>query len=802
MGEVYLAQDTKLDRRVALKILPGDVAGDRNRMSRFVQEAKAASGLNHPNIITIYEIEQIDSVNFIATEFIDGETLRERMRKTSPMRLGEVLDLGAQIASALSAAHAAGIVHRDIKPENLMLRGDGIVKVLDFGLAKLTERVPPESVDTEAPTSFKTEPGTVVGTATYMSPEQARGLDIDGRTDIFSLGVVLYELAAGCLPFAGSTCSEVVASLLSEKEPQPLARYAREVPAELERIVSKALRKEREQRYQTTKDLLLDLQSLKQQMEFEAKLERSMPPETRGGQARVSEAFSTLSGEAITTTPITESLVTGIIHRRSTFIIALAVLIVSAAGLAYFFYSAPPANAIDSIAVLPLVNASNDPNTEYLSDGITESIISNLSQLSELKVVARSTVFRYKGKDVDPRKVGHDLGVRAVLMGRLIQQDDNLTIRTELVNVSDGTQLWGQQYNRKLADVFAVQEEIAREISEKLRLKLTSTEQKQLAKRPTGNLKAFQYYMQGRAYNQRRTREDMLAAIHYYERALEEDRNYALAYAGLADAYLNLGLRGYIAPMEGRRKAEEAARSALALDENLAEAYAALGHLRNVFAPANFSLGDRDLRRAIGLSPSLAMARSYLGFSFLMQGRLDEALAEAMKARELDPLSSIIAREVALCIYLKRDYGRALELLRQANELGPTLSTQWEIGMYIQNGSYNEALAELEEARRERGNDPILILSSGMVFAAQGKAGEALQIIKELEEMSGPSLDQAHWIAKIYAAMNEKEMALNWLERGLAAGTIGGFYNDEPVWDPIRNEPRFADLLRRMGVSQ
>jgi len=799
MGEVYLARDTKLGRNVALKILPADVAAHPKRMKRFVQEAKAASALNHPNIITIHEIDETDSINFIATEFIDGVTLRERMRK-APMKFAEVLDVAAQIAGALSAAHAAGIVHRDIKPENIMLRRDGIVKVLDFGLAKLTERTPPESVDTKAPTraAVKTEPGVVMGTAIYMSPEQARGMEVDARTDIFSLGALIYEMVAGCLPFVGSTSSEVVASILSEKEPQPLARYSRDVPIELERIASKALRKDREQRYQTVKDLMLDLQSLKQQMEFEVKLERSMPPETR--QATASGASSTLSGEAATTTVITGSLAARIKQHKLSFIIALAVLIVAAAGLAYLFYSARPANAIDSIAVLPLVNVSNDPNTEYLSDGIAESIISNLSQLPQLKVMARSTVFSYKGKDVDPRKVGHDLGVRAVLMGRLIQQGDNLTIRTELVNVADGTELWGQQYNRKLADVFAVQEEIAQQISEKLRLKLSGAEQQQLAKRHTENLKAFQYYMQGRGYAQRNAREDLLASIRYYEKAIEEDRNYALAYAGLADAYAYLGARGYIAPIEGRRKVEEAARKALALDENLAEAHVALGQSYVLFAPHDFPLGDRELRRAVALSPSLAVAHQYLAGSLARQGRLDENSEEILKARELDPLSPIIARQVALSYYLKRDYERALKLLREANELGPGLSTTWEIGIYIQNRLFDEALTELEKAKRERKDDPILIHSTGMVYAAQGKRAEALHIINELEEMPGASLSRAHYIAKIYAALNEKEMAFSWLDRGLATGAIGAFFKDEPVWDTIRSDPRFADLLRRMGI--
>jgi TolB-like protein/Tfp pilus assembly protein PilF len=455
-----------------------------------------------------------------------------------------------------------------------------------------------------------------------------------------------------------------------------------------------------------------------------------------------------------------------------------------------------------SIAVLPFDNQNRDPDTEYLSDGIPESIINSLSQLSQLKVMARSAVFQYKGKEVDPRKVGRDLGVRAVLMGRLIQQDNNLTIRTELVNVSDGTELWGQQYNRKLADVFAVQEEIAKEISEKLRLKLTGAEKQQLAKRPTENLKAFQYYMQGRSVSQTNTREDMLAATRYYEKALEEDRNYALAYAGLANAYAGLGALGYIAPIEGRRKAEEAAHKALALDENLGEAHAAAGFSDTVFAPYNFSQGDRELRRAIELSPSLAQPHLFLGISLARQGRMDEAFEECLKARELDPLSSIIARNVGSPYYLKRDYARALELLDQANELGPAFTTTWEVGVYIQNKLFNETLAQLEKAKGERKNDPILIYDAGMIYAAQGKRAEALQVIKELEEISGANLDQGLWIAKIYATLNDKELAFSWLERGLATGAIGSFYKDDPVWDSIRSDPRFADLLRRMGIPQ
>jgi TolB-like protein/Tfp pilus assembly protein PilF len=534
---------------------------------------------------------------------------------------------------------------------------------------------------------------------------------------------------------------------------------------------------------------------------------RAVPTETAQPQGTTSALDAGKDSKARTgelkegrATLSAEHFLSGIKRHKIAALILLIVIAAGIAGTSFYLRARNSEVTIGSIAVLPFVNQNNDPNTEYLSDGIPESIISSLSQLPNLKVMSRNSVFHYKGKEMDAQAVAKELKVQAVLTGRVVQRGDGLSINVELINAQDNSQIWGQQYNRKLADVFAVQEEIAQEISEKLRSKLTSAERQQLAKRPTGNLKAFQYYLQGRAYIQRRTREDLLAAIRYYEKAIEEDRNYALAYAGLADAYDNLGVRTYIAPLEGRRKGEEAARKALALDENLAEAHAALGQAYTDFAPYNFLLGDRELWRATELSPSLAMAHQYLGTSLMRQGRLDEGLEEYLKARELDPLSPIIARIVALSYYLKRDYVRALELLRQANELGPPFTSHWEIGVYIQNRLFNETLAELEKAKRERKSDPILIYSRGMVYAAQGKRAEALQIIKELEAMSGASLDESHWIAKIYATLNEKEMAFSWLERGLASGAIGAFYKDEPVWDPIRSDPRFADLLRRMGI--
>ena len=781
MGVTYLARDKVLRRRVALKVIDTPTVSthrdSQTARERFLREARAAAALRHPNVAAVYQFGAAPDGSrcFYAMELVEGETLETRVRRYGPLNPKLVVEIATQIAQALIAAAAQGLIHRDLKPSNIMLkdpeegeyactpRGDvrkaqraaPTVKIIDFGLAKAVADAGGEMDITH---------GEFVGTPNFASPEQFESGPVDVRSDIYSLGATLWFALTGKTPFAGRSIEEIRRAQKLAALPTEQLKAAHVPP-------------------------------------FLRSLLKSMLALEPAGRPGVHDLVARLRGCSGQTSNV----------RRVRFAIASAVVLILGASAFFIFHSlrtppvaigsvSNPAVLEKSVAVLPFDNQNRDPDIDYLSDGLTESIIHSLSQLSQLKVMARSTVFQYKGKEVDPRKVGHDLGVGSVVLGRLLQQGDNLTIRTELVNVSDGTELWGQQYNRKVADVFAVQEEIAKQISEKLRLKLSGAERQKLAKRPTENLKAFQYYMQGLSFAQRRTREDLLTAISYYDRAIEEDRNYALAYAGFADAYANLGAYGYIAPIDGTRKTEKAAREAVALDENLAEAHAALALANIAFAPSNFQLGDRELRRAIELSPSLALAHSYLGFSLVRQGRLDESLEEMLKARELDPLSPIIARQAAMPYHLKRDYPRALELLRQANELGPSFTTTWEIGVYIQNKLFNETLAELEKAKRERKGDPILIYDTGMIYAAQGKRAEALQIIKDLEGISGAGLSHAHLIAKIYATLNEKEMALSWLERGLATGAIGVFYKDDPVWDAIRSDPRFIDLVRRTGI--
>ncbi|HEX8098249.1 MAG TPA: serine/threonine-protein kinase, partial [Pyrinomonadaceae bacterium] len=504
MGEVYLASDTRMGRKVALKILPSFFTRDEQRVRRFQQEARAVVALNHPNIVTTYDIGESDGVYYIATEWIEGETLRHRVAHTR-MTLGDALDVITQTASALSAAHEAGIVHRDIKPENVMLRKDGYVKVLDFGLAKLTEKgdgLADAGSDLATRMIVKTDAGVVMGTASYMSPEQARGLEVDARTDVWSLGVVLYEMLAGRRPFDGETPSDCIASILKSK-PAPLSRYTPGLPERLTRVVSRALAKEREKRYQSVGEMAQELRQIRQRVEFEIEFgaEPSYLPDKgakppKAGAKSPKDAPSTRRASLVSQ------------QRRR-----------------------PSRKTINSLAVLPLVNVGADPSAEYLTDGITESIINSLSPLPRLRVMARTTVFRYKGRDVDPQEVGRELGVRAVLAGRVRQFGETLVIGTELIDVEDGSQLWGEQYKRKFSDIFEVQEEISREISEKLQLRLTGEERKRVARRPTENAEAYKLYLKGQYEWNKFTPEGLRKALEYFNQAIAVDPAYALAYA-------------------------------------------------------------------------------------------------------------------------------------------------------------------------------------------------------------------------------------------------------------------------------
>src|SRR5262245_56684995 len=547
MGEVFLSEDTRQhDRKVALKVLPPELTIDENRLRRFRQEARAVLALNHPNILTVYEISQSSNNYYIATEYIEGETLRQHCWR-EPVQLDEAIGIAIQVAMALEAAHAAGIVHRDIKPENIMLREDRFVrdrfvKVLDFGLAKLTERSTTKT-DPEAVTMpiTETNPGAVIGTTGYMSPEQAEGEDIDTRSDIFSLGVVLYEMVAGEQPFKGRTDSHTRVSIL-DHEPPPLLQHGANAPRQLERIVSKALAKDRNKRYQTVTDLKLDLEQLREEIHQTGSAAVAAPRELRNSTTQSNLSSPTQGSQLETFGEVAsgaQSSVSqaGLRARNNKLLYALLAIIVGALGIfvAYRLLYVPP--AINSVAILPFANDSKDPNDDYLSDGITETIINSLSQLPNLRVMSRNAAFRFKGRNLDPLDAGRQLNVGAVLVGRLVKVGDRLLIKTELVKVDDGSQLWGAEYNSSLADILSVQDEVARKISQSLRLRLTGEAEEKLGKRYTKDAEAYQLYLKGRYYWNKRNEDGFRSGINYFKQAEERDPTYALAYSGLADSY-------------------------------------------------------------------------------------------------------------------------------------------------------------------------------------------------------------------------------------------------------------------------
>jgi serine/threonine protein kinase/Tfp pilus assembly protein PilF len=801
MGEVFLAQDTQLDRTVALKILPEAVAADHNRLQRFIQEAKSASALNHPNILTVYEIGQGSGIHFIATEFVEGKTLRQQLSH-GPTSLNETLDICIQVASALSAAHEANIIHRDVKPENIMIRRDGIVKVLDFGLAKLAAPEP-KSVHPEASTRalIKTDPGTVLGTASYMSPEQARGIPLDVRTDIFSTAVVLYEMVAGCLPFTGSTSSELIASILSDREPQPLARYSREVPTELERVASKALRKNRDERYQTIKDFLLDLKSLKQELEFAVKLERSTSPEFRNATDSQKAGATGRVVEASSAQRITSSR--GVRPRRMWLTLAALVAVIAVA--AFFGYSryAPRGSGptIRSIAVLPFANTDGNPETEYLSDGISETLINSLSKLPGVKVIARSSSFRYKGKEVDPQEVAQALGVESILTGRVVQRGDNLLISAELVNASDKTQVWGDQYNRKLADILTVQDEIAKRISETLRLRLSGEQQQLLTKRYSENVEAYQDYLKGRFYSAKSTESGLKTSIEYFNKAIEKDPNYALAWAGLANGYWE-DSDIHIAPHDAMSKAKQAALKALTLDDTLAEAHAALAIEMTAY-DWDWANAEKEFRRAIELNPDYPTAHAQYGWYLSLMGRHEEAIAEVKRATVLDPLSTNSNGILGLAFGWAGRNDEAVAQLQKTVELDPEswLTLAYLGWVHIGQGKFSEAITALQRAKQIDDNQYV-IGALGESYALSGNRAEALTALSALKEMSKQRYVSPHCVAMIYVGLGEKDLAFEWLQKAHEARSEHlSWLKIDARMNPLRSDPRFAELMRRVGLT-
>jgi len=811
MGEVYLAYDNKLRRQVAIKLLPSEFTLNKIRLSRFEREAYAASSLNHPNIVTIYEIGEQDGLHYIATEYVEGESLRQHMAH-GRIELREVLGLASQVAEALSAAHGAGIVHRDIKPENIMVRRDGYVKVLDFGLAKLVDeaQATAQHIDAEAATEtieVNTEPGIVMGTASYMSPEQARGLEVDARSDIWSLGVVLYEMVAGRLPFEGPTRTDLL-SMILHREPPSLLLHRAESPAELERIVEKVLTKEREERYQLAKDLSVDLKRLRQRFDIEAELERSLTPEeaARRPNAQVA-AGNTVTGvvtptaqDSVAHTLSSAEYVVGEIKRHKLgAMLVLGTLVVGIAALVYYSYFRTRSATINSVAVLPFANTSGDPNMDYLSDGLSDSLINSLSQLPSLKVIARGSVFKYKGKEVDPQEVAQALGVQAIVTGRVVQRGDQLQVYAELMNVSDKTQMWGEQFNRKATDLLQVQTEISQRIAEQLRLRLTSSEQQQLVKEAKANPQAYELLLKGRFYAAKTTPADYKKAVEYFNQALAIDRNYALAYAELASAYRSLGSNSYLDPKETMPKAEAAARTALELDESLADAHTVLALVKK--DGWDWAGAEQEFTRAIELNPSLARAHSGFSAYLSIMSRHDQAIAEMKLARELDPLSLRYNANIGFAYYWARQYDQAIEQLKRTLELDQNFAAAHGLlgYAYAGKGDYTQAIAEYRESIKLRGENTSDQCYLGVALAKAGQRAAAETILKQLEttkEYVSPAE-----LAQLYVGLGNKEKALAALERAYTAHDLQLQYlGVEPLYDSLHNDPRVQELIRKLGL--
>ncbi len=803
MGEVYRAYDEQLDRDVVIKNLLEKYVENTELVKRFKLEAKAVSALNHPNIITIYEVVESEGTLSIIYEYISGKTLRDKIVRNQ-LTLPDSIKIAEQIARGLEAAHNAGIIHRDIKPENIMIRDDDYVKILDFGLAK-KRFLDIESGGDEADL-VKTRKGMIMGSIQYMSPEQAAGKKVDGQTDIFSLGTVLYEMLSGKLPFDGETLSEILASI-QKSEAVPIQNVREYLPDEIIRIVNKTLEKDTEKRYQNAKQLKDDLRQFLNKKSFEEELERTSQPNSSPDADTEIISISTVATEIlqVDTAENQKTVTTERVRNISLFrkvsagFILLGILV-----FGFWFYSMSNQNdPINSLAVLPFSSENGNTDTDYLSDGLTESIIYNLSKLPSLKVLPTGAVFRYKGKDVDANTVAGELGVRAVLISRIKKRDDNLEISTELIDTQENKILWGEHYTRKVADALEIQKDISREISERLGLQLTSGEEKKVTRDYTQNKEAFQAYLHGRFLWNRRNEKNIRRGIEYFERAIELDPNYALAWSGLADSYNVSSDYMDITRKEAANKAKSAANRALEIDPNLAEAHTSLAAVKH-FHEWDFKGAVKEFKIATELNPTYALARNWYAHILGKTGNHEEAIKQARKAVEIEPFYVSANYRLGQQLYLAKRYEDAIKQHEKTIEIDAKyLYSQLDtINSLTKLGRAEEAIEKTNENLADSDRNQFYLVALSLAHIAAGNKQPARNILKELNDRKKTEKIKYLNIATIYANLGEKDLAFEMLEKSLKDREDDiTFLKVNPMFEDLHSDPRFPDLLKRIGLS-
>jgi serine/threonine protein kinase/TolB-like protein len=840
MGEVYLAQDTKLDRKVALKILPVDLAANQDRMRRFVQEAKSAAALNHPNIAHIYEIGEADGVNFIAMEFVDGKTLLEKMHREKSA-LSVLLKHLLHVAEGLAKAHASGIVHRDLKPENIMITSDNHAKILDFGLAKLIEgqdgetrgrgdgetrehgdegqtliaaslrpRVPAAPglpIPASPPLPVATSPGLIMGTVGYMSPEQARAKPVDQRSDIFSFGCILYEAATGRKPFAGDSVVDTLHKIIHDPAPA-ITDFNPSASSELQRVIRKCLAKEPAKRYQTIRDTANDLEELLEEMKGVSNIERSVaPPMTTTSTSASSAPGITGDMSALSTASAThaaassaEFIYSGVKQHKFAAAIAVLILMVGVAvGLGFYLRSGKTAVGIESIAVMPFVNESGNADVEYLSDGMTETLINSLSQIPNLSVKSRSSVFRYKGKEIDPKKIAAELNVQAILTGRVVQRGDQLTLNLELIDGHTENLLWGNRYERKSSELVALQSELARDVSNRLKTKLTGVDAAKVEKNYTANTEAYQLFLKGRFHAVKRTAKDAKQAIDYYQQAVAIDPNYALAYAGLAESNWFLALYSYPQVNEVIPKARELALKALEFDSSLAEPHSILGVICFNY-DHDFACMERETKLAIELNPNYAEARRRYGLLLYDLGRFEESRIALRRALEIDSLSPVTNQNYAQLLFFERKYEESETLGKKNIELDPNFwYAHWQLFyVYRMKREYASAIEELAKVQEERGEpDAAKFIRESFV------GGDWQGFLRKITGERTRLKLYPYFVATFFAELGEKDKAFAMLNEAIETkDQHTAQMKVDPYMDPLRGDARFQEVLKKAGFPE